>query len=134
MRTNSRKLAAVTAAFVWAVLLAGPAAAGNKLTARMDEPFEINGKLYAAGSLVVEHLQDYTPSTSLSEVWAGSEFVGVLRADRVAGAGDEESGSLTFLRDARGTLVLFGYGSAAHGEFQFQAVSPVSVPGLVANR
>ena len=93
-----------------------------RLSARVNEPFELNGKRFPASAIVVEHLRDYTPSSSLSEVWVGSEFVGVLRADRVDTQDPGDATSLAFERDGRGTLVLVGYSSAVHGvhgEFRF---------------
>ncbi len=126
MNTSARNLATILTAVACTLSLSSLSAAGTKLTARVAEPFEIAGKPYPAGSLVVEHLRDYTPSTSLSAVWVGSEFVGVLRADRVVRDGISPTGSLTFERDSKGVLVLVGYASAAHGvhgEFRFQAAA-----------
>jgi len=115
------------------------AAAGDRrLSARVSEPFQLHGKLYAAGSIVVEHVRDYTPSMSLCEVWVGPEFVGLLRADRVETPDGSASASLRFERDARGTLVLVGYASpvhGVHGEFRFLTAAPAAGPNpLVAVR
>jgi len=139
MRANTPRSIAVLVALALGLALAAPSVAGDRrLSARVAEPFELNGKLYPASSIVVEHVRDYTPSTSLSEVWVGSEFVGLLRADRVATPDNSGAASLSFERDARGTLALVGYASPAHGvhgEFRFQAVPAAAGPTpLVAVR
>ena len=136
MRSNTSRLATLGTLMLGLVLVA-PAIAGNRFTARVDEPFELNGKPYPAGTIVVDPLRDFTPSAALAEVWVGSEFVGLLRADRVQVSPARDRASLTFERDARGTLVLVGYASPSHGvhgEFRFQ-VRPVAEPvPVVASR
>jgi len=123
MKHPSHRSAVVLVTLATALALAPAALARDvRLSARVTEPFELNGKLYPASSIVVEHVRDYTPSSVLSEVWVGSEFVGLLRADRVELQGGVDSTSIAFERDARGTLVLVGYSSVVpgvRGEFRF---------------
>jgi hypothetical protein len=101
------------------------------LSAHVIEPFQVSGRLFPASAIVIEHVRDYTPSSALSEVWVGTEFVGLLRADRVESAASDGRTSLAFERDARGTLVLVGYESAAHGmgAFRFHDARVESAPG-----
>ena len=123
MKHPSHRSAVILVALAAALALApGALARDVRLSARVTEPFELNGKLYPASPIVVEHVRDYTPSSVLSEVWVGSEFVGLLRADRVEPQGGVESTSIACERDARGTLVLVGYSSVVpgeRGEFRF---------------
>jgi hypothetical protein len=122
-----------TATLLLALGLLAPAALARevRLSARVNEPFELNGRSFPASAIVVEHVREYTPSSALSEVWVGTEFIGLLRADRVEDCRCSESTSLSFERNARGTLVLVGYSSATHsvhGEFRFHAARVEAQP------
>jgi hypothetical protein len=135
--TRNAKHIAIVGILILGFVTVGPAVAGNRFSARVDEPFELNGKLYPAGTIVVDPLRDYTPTSALAEVWIGADFVGLLRADRVPSSPARDRASLTFERDLEGTLVLVGYASSAHGvhgEFRFQEKVAAEPGPVVASR
>ena len=117
MRNSCRRIPSVAVLCILAtVLLASVASAEtHRWVVDMAEPFEVDGTLYPAGSLTLKHVRALNPSASLSEVWVGERCLGLLRADRVAGAPAPTGDALTFERDARGHLVLVGYTSPGHG-------------------
>ncbi len=86
-------------------LLAG----GERLVVQVDEPFEINGEMYEAGVLSVKVLRDYTPSSTLNEVWVGNERVGMMLAKRGSATLGTRADTVVFERTAGGHLTLVGY-------------------------
>lgn len=87
-----------------------PLADGSRLQVKVDEPFEIGGIVYPAGRLTVKTLRDYTPSTTLNELWVGNTCLGMF-VTRISGeeSSDPTDESIVFTRDYRGRLVLVGY-------------------------
>ena len=85
-------------------------AGGYRIQVQVDEPFEIGGVVYPAGQLSVKVLRDYTPSTTLNEVWVGNTCLGMFVArnsrDDLSNTNDD---SIVFTRDDGGRLVLAGY-------------------------
>lgn len=104
------RLAWIVAALALAVMVFAPSLAeSSRLTAQVDESFEIDGVVYPAGRLTVKAVRDYTPSSVLSEIWVGGECLGLFRATKVAPGAAGGSDALTFERSATGRLVLVGY-------------------------
>jgi hypothetical protein len=89
---------------------AGPAlASGERIAVRIDEPFEINGKLYSPGQLSVRVLREYTPTRTLNELWVDNERVGMMLATRESTELSEVEDSIVFERPAGRHLVLVGH-------------------------
>ena len=81
-------------------------AADRRLVAQMDEPFEIDGKLYPPGELSVRHQGGYTPVTSLNEIRVDGQILGVVVGRRAAAIAAAPNDSLIFHRAQDGHLVL----------------------------
>jgi hypothetical protein len=124
MKMNWNRLALIVAALaVLAALLAPAVEAGEyRLTAHIDEPFEINGTMYPAGSLSIRQLGDYTPTSTLNEIWVGDQCLGMVLAADNSAPGEELSDSLFFERATLGHLVLTGF--AYRGQ-RAQDLSPI---------
>ena len=105
------------ALLAWLSALAAPAAAvGPNLEIQVDEPFEVNGEVYPAGTLQVRGLGDYSPTQNINELWLDDVCLGYLLARR----GEAEDGqaftdSMFFTRSPEGRLVLAGYTVADGG-------------------
>jgi hypothetical protein len=87
-------------------------AAGTRLAARIDEPFEVNGERFAGGLLTLREFRAYSPIATMSEVWVDDTCVGIFispRREAAASAADE----IVFARSRRGHLVLVGVGGSA---------------------
>jgi len=123
-RAGWKRLAWIVAVLALAVTVFAPSLAEpSRLSARVDESFEIDGEVYPAGRLSVKAVQAYNPSTVLSEIWVGGECLGLFRATKVAPAGTATEDALTFERSAAGRLALVGF-SASHrpepGDYRFE--------------
>lgn len=109
-------------ALVWIVLsaVAGFAsaalAAGPRLAVTVDEPFVIDGERFPAGELSLRPLRNFTPTTTLNEVWVGNRCLGVLMASRTDDRSREASSdAVLFGRDDSGQLVLRGFSYRVDG-------------------
>lgn len=80
-------------------------ASGDRLVARVDEPFEINGEVFPPGELTVRVVDVMSPVVTLHEVGVDGTSLGLVYArqtsSRVAG-----SDQLIFSRNDGGRLVL----------------------------
>lgn len=108
MFNNSKRLwLVVLALVVLAGLLTPPAAAAERRCVfRIDEPFEVDGKLYPAGRLTLREVGDYNPAATFTEIRVDGHSLGVVIAwDRSDGTPATED-SVIFERGERGQLVL----------------------------
>jgi hypothetical protein len=85
-------------------------ASGDRLFVNVPEPFEVSGQVFPAGEVAVEHVGESSPATTVDQVRIGTDYVGVLIADR-SRAADRGllSSSLVFERSESGHLVLVGF-------------------------
>ena len=97
--------------------LAGDAfAAGPRLFVTMDEPFVIDGEVFPAGELSLRPVRDFTPTTTLNEIWVGNRCLGILLASRSDDPHQEASrNAILFDRDENGQLVLRGFAYRVDG-------------------
>jgi len=105
---NWKKSALIVIVLTLLTVLFAPAApaAEHRIKVRVDEPFEVNGRMYAAGTLTLRHLGDYNPTATLNELWVEGECLGMLLAVESAGGHVAGSDSVIFSRAADGRLVL----------------------------
>jgi hypothetical protein len=80
--------------------------AGERLSVRVDEPFEINGELFPAGKLSLREVRTLTPVATLHEVRVDGNSLGLLmvRPDGTTEAARNDE--FIFSRSADGHLVL----------------------------
>jgi len=105
------------ALLAWLSAWAAPAAAiGPNLEIQVDEPFEVNGEMYPAGTLQVRSLGDFSPTQNINELWLDDHCLGYLLARRgVAESAEKFTDSMFFTRSPEGHLVLAGYTVADSG-------------------
>jgi hypothetical protein len=109
MQTNSPKLwLLVFALAVLAGLLAPPVpAAGQQVSVRVNEPFEVGGQYFMSGELSLREVREYSPVATLTEVRVDGHSLGVVlarnQADQTNAATRNE---VIFERSERGHLVL----------------------------
>jgi len=84
-------------------------AQGPRLTVRVSEPFEFQGRLWPASTLSVLPVASYNPVATLDEVWIGTECLGRVVADRLPSATEAADDVVLFARNAADRLVLVGY-------------------------
>jgi hypothetical protein len=109
LKTNYwRRLALIVAALA-ALFAPAVEAAGFRLSADIDEPFEVNGTIYPASSLSVRQIGDYTPTSTVNEIWVGDECLGIVLASDMQPHEEEIADSLFFRRAPMGHLVLTGF-------------------------
>jgi hypothetical protein len=83
---------------------------GSRLVVAMDEPFEAGGQLHPAASLSLRPVHEFTPTTSLNEVWVGNRCLGLVAAVKSDDPRLEASrNSVLFERSPDGILVLRGF-------------------------
>jgi len=83
-------------------------AGGGAIRVQLDEPFQVNGRTFSGGMLVVRTMGEYMPSATFQEVCVDGECLGQLLARENAAAGSVSDDSLIFERNADGVLVLVG--------------------------
>jgi hypothetical protein len=97
------------------------------LVVQVTEPFEVNGKLYPAGTLHVKSVRDYNPSQSINELWREGECLGYLLARKgEAGSYPVRHDTMLFTRNNQGHLILAGYvlvGQGSNELFRYQDVN-----------
>jgi len=139
-RTRLASWAVISACFALAVASAAHAH-GPRLVVRLNEPFEVNGRTYPGGSLMLRSVADYNPTASIDEVWVDNECLGLWVASKVPGAGLSSHDSVLFERNALGRLVLVGYnlrGNGADTAYRYRssvrlaAASPAAAPALAS--
>jgi hypothetical protein len=81
-------------------------AAGSRLVVRVDEPFEVNGRLFPAGELSLREVAAFSPVITLNEVCVENECLGLLLAQERSDASVAPCDEMVFRRDGRGHLVL----------------------------
>ena len=106
--STSRTLLTLIA--VCAIAVSATWAGSPRLVVRMDEPFVVDGDVHPAGVLTLRTVRNFTPSSTLNEVWAGDRCLGMLIAHRSADPTLEASrNAVMFVRDGEGRLVLRGF-------------------------
>ena len=111
MKMNWNRLALIVATLAALAALCAPTveAGSYRMSAKISEPFEINGTLYPAGSLSVRQIGDYTPTSTFNELWVADECLGVVLASDMPAHVKERSDSMFFRRAPMGHLVLTGF-------------------------
>jgi hypothetical protein len=100
---------------VLAGLFAPPVpAGGHRLVARVDEPFEVNGQLFQAGTLTLRELREYSPVATLHEIRVDGRSLGFVLARDQANRSIATRDELIFDRSERGHLVLASVALAGH--------------------
>lgn len=100
-----KHLLPLAAALILFVALTMPLVAGDRGVFKIDERFEVNGRIFPASTLVVRAVTDYTPVATLNEIQVGAENLGMLLAYEVTGEPASDD-LLVFRRAADGHLVL----------------------------
>ena len=85
------------------------AAAERTVGALVQEPFEVNDRLFDAGAVKIRELKSYNPTTTMTEIWVEGHCLGVMLADVSMTPNHENDDSLIFKRNAAGHLVLVGF-------------------------
>jgi len=80
------------------------------------EPFEITGHVFTSGSITMERLRAFTPTTTLVEVWVDGACLGVISARTVAAETPAVRDEAIFRREASGRLVMVGYRAVGPGD------------------
>ena len=82
-------------------------AAESTMTVQVDEPFEINGEAYAAGTISLRRFASYSPISSLHEVRVNGQSFGYVMARNTTDSDEiSTSNHVVFERNAQGRLVL----------------------------
>jgi len=123
-----KQLPLILAALTLFVMLAPSIEAGDRVVFRVNERFEVNGKLFPPGTVVLRALTSYTPVATLNEIRVGGDSLGLLMAHEVANEPAATADELVFRRAADGHLVLvahavrgepirefYGYRTVSHG-------------------
>lgn len=121
-------------ALVWIALVAlaagsarSFASSSKRFNVVVDEPFEVAGRLFAAGTLSIRHLSDFTPSLAIQEVWAGRDCLGMMMARLDPSARSAGQEGVLFVRDHTGRLSLHGFVHTGRGRarvFRFEHGAP----------
>jgi hypothetical protein len=115
----------------------GPAlAAGPTLVVSVDEPFEVDGQRFPAATLSLRAVHEFTPTTTLNEVWVGDRCLGLMRAVRTDDPRLEASrNAVLFGRNVGGDLVLRGFAYRLPGwpeRYRFELLRPAGRPEMPA--
>lgn len=133
-----KRLSWIVAALALAVTIFAPSLAEpGRLSASVDESFEIDGRVYPAGRLTVKAVRAYNPSVVLGEIWVGTECLGLFRATKVAPGSVETPDALSFERSAEGRLELVGFSAALRpepGVYRFESPGSGSAEPQLARR
>jgi len=126
LRSGISKLAFLVTGLALVFTIAAPAAdaAAQGIRARVDEPFEVQGRLFPHGEISIRERSEYNPTLSLNEVCVDGESLGLLVAEISTSGAPSDEPALFFEREADGHLVLVGYahrgGSAAQRMYTFR--------------
>jgi len=112
----------------------GPAlAAGPTLVVSVDEPFEVDGQQFPAETLSLRAVHEFTPTTTLNEVWVGDRCLGLMMAVRTDDPRLEASrNAVLFGRNVGGDLVLRGFSYRLPGwpeRYRFELLRPTGRAG-----
>lgn len=77
-----------------------------RVSVRVNEPFEVDGRVYPAGLLSIREIAPYSPVATLNEVRFNGESIGMLLARDSERPGTSTRDELTFSRGPAGHLVL----------------------------
>lgn len=100
---------------VLAGLFAPPVpAAGQRLVVQIDEPFEVNGRLFESGQLTLRELREYSPVATLHEIRVDGRSLGFVLARDQATRGIATRDEVIFDRSERGHLVLASVALQGH--------------------
>ena len=125
--SNWKKLAGAAFLLALVVGLTAPAHAdGRRVTAEVDRPFVIDGRVFDAGRISVQSTARYTPGTDLNEVWVDNECIGYYLSRTDADPVVDGEDRFRFRPDADGRLVLVGYqlrGEASRSFYSFRAAA-----------
>lgn len=116
----------VVAAWIALVCASVAEARGPRLVARLNEPFEVSGRVYPGGSLTLRSVADYNPAASIDEVWVDNECLGLMVASKSPGSRSSSKDSVLFERNTLGRLVLVGYnlrGNGADTAYRYRSTS-----------
>ena len=83
-----------------------PAYAGQALSVRVAEPFEVDGRFFDSGTLTLREVAAYSPVATLTEICVEGDCLGVFLAETVEGSTVADSNQVVFGRAADGHLVL----------------------------
>ena len=83
-------------------------AAGQRLVAQVNEPFEVDGRIFPAGQLSVREVRDYSPVSSLNQLCVDGTCLSLWLARESKTAGVSSADELIFTRNDAGILVLVG--------------------------
>lgn len=118
-RTVHMILATMTLVLACSLSMAG----GHRIQVDVAEPFEVDGVLYPSGTLSVEVIRDYNPSSTLNEIWLDDRCLGMVITRKGAVEYSRSSrDTVVFGRDPEGHLVLVGYdlhGAPGNHVFQY---------------
>jgi hypothetical protein len=94
-----------------AVLVLAPAslAGGARIVATVEEPFEVDGRLFPAGAVTLREASRFSPTQTLNELWVGDECLGRLLAVPASDYWGRVEDALLFQRDPEGHLDLVGF-------------------------
>jgi hypothetical protein len=111
-------------------------AAGPTLVVSVDEPFEVDGQLFPAATLSLRAVHEFTPTTTLNEVWVGDRCLGLMMAVRTDDPRLEASrNAVLFGRNLGGDLVLRGFAYRLAGwpeRYRFELLPQSGRPGPAA--
>lgn len=102
-------LAAVTMLFAPDV-----AAKEYRLRVEVDEPFEVHGERFEAGTLTIREFANLNPTSTLHELSLGKSSLGMLVGKAATRGETAERDAAIFKRNASGTLVLVGVTFRGH--------------------
>lgn len=102
---------------------------GPRLRVRMEEPFEVAGRVYPAGVLTLRSINAYNPSSSIDEIWIGGSCLGALVADKVFDGTTVSEDTVLFERNAAGRLALVGYMLRGDGVENSYRYRPATIAG-----
>lgn len=127
-RTRLASWAVISACIALAVASAAHAH-GPRLVVRLNEPFEVNGRSYPGGLLMLRSVAHYNPAASLDEVWVDNECLGLWVASKSPRPKASSHDSVLFERNALGRLVLVGYnlrGSRTDTAYRYRSRNPLA--------
>ncbi|MCP3981728.1 MAG: hypothetical protein GY716_20700 [bacterium] len=98
-------------------------AAGDRVVAHLDTPFVINGESFDSGTISLREIEDFTPVSTLNEVYVDGRCLGIVMALVREGEAVSTRDELHFIRNADGSLVLEGIsrrGEPARDLYQYR--------------
>jgi hypothetical protein len=119
-RSNLTKSALLVSvlALLAAITAPGADAATQGIRARVEEPFEVQGRMFPPSDISIQELSDYNPTLSLNKVCVAGECLGLLLAETSKSEAADDEHALLFEREADGHLVLVGYSYRGSAEVQ----------------